>query len=222
MAPGLSVDNLDFGKCLISGAHLMGLDISDRVASKLGTFHQLLLRWNERINLTSITGLEESIEKHYLDSLVALREVGEEDSVLDLGAGAGFPGIPWAIARPGLQVTLVDSVVKKVKFVKSAIASLSLGGVDAVHVRLSGDPLREGLVPADCVVSRAFLSPIEWVSFALPYVKKGGRIVLMAGANLDVQEVEKRALRLGLRLGPVRRYTLPFSRSVHLVLRFEV
>src|ERR1700694_1707471 len=119
----------------------------------LGRHVDLLLKWNKSINLTAITDPEEVLEKHVLDSL-ALVGVLPSGSLLDAGTGAGFPGIPAAIARPDLEVVLVDSVQKKVAFLKSVLAELRLPKVKAVAVRLEGNPSREELPRVHAALAR--------------------------------------------------------------------
>src|SRR5207245_46405 len=109
--------------------------------------------------------------------------------LLDAGSGAGFPGIPIGIVRPQLEVVLVDSVQKKVAFLKNALVELRLPKVRAVAVRLQGDPSREGLQRVHCAVARAFAGPREWLKLAESYVLPGGNVVCMLGPAEDPPEV---------------------------------
>src|SRR5207245_5909866 len=111
----------------------------DQIA-QLARHVDLLLKWNRAINLTAITEPAEVIEKHVLDSL-ALAPLVPAGTLLDAGTGAGFPGLPIRIARPDVEVMLVDSVQKKVAFLKSVLAELRIGGVRAIAVRLQGDQI---------------------------------------------------------------------------------
>jgi len=138
------------------GAAQMGLRLDAVQLKLLGRHVDLMLKWNKSINLTAITDPDEVVEKHILDSL-AVVAVLPSGSLLDAGTGAGFPGIPAAIARPDLEVVLVDSMQKKVAFLKNALAELRLPKVKAVAVRLAGDPAQENLPRVHAAVARALL-----------------------------------------------------------------
>ncbi|HVP60619.1 MAG TPA: 16S rRNA (guanine(527)-N(7))-methyltransferase RsmG [Myxococcaceae bacterium] len=164
---------------------MLGLPLTHVQVDALSWLAGELGRWSSRINLTAILDPIEMADKHILDSLTVLRTLPAGPlTVLDAGSGAGFPGLPLAIARDDLAVTLVDSVAKKVGFLKHAIAHLGLAPrVRAIHLTLEGDPTREGLEPFDVAVSRALMDPPRWAALALPYVRPGGTLVVMAGAD---------------------------------------
>src|SRR5882672_12540516 len=140
----------------------MGVRLDPEQLKCLGRHVDLMLKWNKSVNLTAITDPEEIVEKHVLDSL-AVVPVLPSGSLLDAGTGAGFPGIPLAIARPDLEVVLVDSVQKKVAFLKSVLAELRLPKVKAVAVRLEGNPSREELPRVHAAVAHACVSPEDWL-----------------------------------------------------------
>ncbi|HUJ25175.1 MAG TPA: 16S rRNA (guanine(527)-N(7))-methyltransferase RsmG [Myxococcales bacterium] len=192
-------------KRIEEGAAGMGVRLSQEQLKLLGRHVDLLLKWNKSINLTAITEPEEIVEKHVLDSL-AVVPVVPSGSLLDAGTGAGFPGIPVAIARPDLEVVLVDSVQKKVAFLKSALAELRLPRVKAYAVRLEGNPSREELPRVHAAVSRAYASPREWLPLAEQYVLPAGVAICMLGPSDEVPE-RVGELVLQQQLG----YALPFS-----------
>jgi 16S rRNA (guanine527-N7)-methyltransferase len=167
-------------KAIEQGAAAMGLRLSAEQLKLLGRHVDLLLKWNKSINLTAITDPAEIADKHVLDSL-ALAPVLPQGSLLDAGSGGGFPGIPLAIARPDLEVILVDSVQKKVAFLKNVLAELRLPGVKAVAVRLEGNPSREDLPRVHAAVARATAAPDEWLALAEHYVLPGGVAICMLG-----------------------------------------
>ncbi len=189
------------------GAERMGLRLSPEQLKLLGRHVALLLKWNKSINLTAITEPEEVIEKHVLDSL-AVVPVLPSGSLLDAGSGAGFPGIPAAIARPDLEVTLVDSVQKKVAFLKNVLAELRLTRVKAFAVRLAGNPAGEDLPRVHAAVARAYAAPREWLALAAHYVLPGGVAICMLGPSDEVPE-EVGDLKLQEQLA----YQLPYSKS---------
>ena len=170
---------------LLDGSRTLGLPLTPAQADALSWLADELGRWSSRINLTAILDPIEMADKHILDSLSVLRALEHGPlTVLDAGSGAGFPGLPMAIAREDLRVTLVDSVAKKVGFLKHAIAQLGLAPrVRALHLTLRGAPEAEGLTTFDVAVSRAFSDPSRWAALALPYVRDGGTLVVMAGTT---------------------------------------
>ena len=189
------------------GAAEIGLRLDAEQVRLLGRHVDLLLKWNKSINLTAITAPAEVVEKHLLDSL-ALAPLVPGGSLLDAGSGAGFPGIPLAIARPNLEVVLVDSVQKKVAFLKNALAELRLPNVRAIATRLEGNPSREELPRVHSAVSRALAAPEEWLKLAVEYVLPGGLAFCMMGPAETIPE------RVGdLVLQRELKYQLPFSKA---------
>ena len=180
----------------------------------------LLLKWNAKLNLTRITSDQELRVKHVLDSLLALAVVPRTaTSVLDLGSGGGFPGVPWLVARPELSVTMVDAVQKKVSFLKTVLASLQLLHGRATHTRLAGVPLAEGLEPASVVTSRAFTSLGEFLRFSRPYLAPAGCVVAFLGASVGRGAAEQVALAEEFDVVEVRSITLPHGLGSRVVVR---
>lgn len=217
---GRAVDNKPADAMLREGLAALDQELPPTALAALLAFRDELLRWNARVNLTAVTEMDEVLEKHFLDSLAILPEVRGAATLLDVGAGGGFPGIPLKIALPPLSVTLVDSAGKKVAFMKSAIARLGLKGARAVHAHVGGAPQREGLEPADLVVSRAFMDPEGWIALGAKYVAPGGRVVAMMGRPVVEGALEQAAGAAGLRLHSLRMYRLPWSQSERSVATF--
>lgn len=201
---------------LVEGAGTMGIPLGQATAQQLTRYLHELLRWNQKVNLTAVVDPVEVVEKHLLDSLAILPELEGRRSLLDLGAGAGLPGLPLALLRPDLSVTLVDSVSKKVGFIKHAAAMLQLRNARALHARAEGRPAREGIPLAEAVVSRALVEPEEWLPLASHYLETGGCILAMLGkAPAGLTEVE------GFIRRSLRRYELPWSHAERHVAVFE-
>jgi 16S rRNA (guanine527-N7)-methyltransferase len=215
-----AVDNEADEAMLREGAAALGVELSAEAAAMLLRFRDELVRWNARVNLTAITAPREVLEKHFVDSLAILPEVRGASTLLDLGAGAGFPGIPVKIALPQLGVTLVDSAGKKVAFIKSAIARLGLRSAGAVHAHVGGTPEREGLECAELVVSRAFMDLERWVPLAAQYIRGGGRVVAMMGRPPPERDLQEAGQMAGLSLRGFRTYRLPWSGSDRSVATF--
>jgi 16S rRNA (guanine527-N7)-methyltransferase len=214
------VDNARFGERLEEGCRALGVALAPEVVPVLWRMQGELLKWNAKVNLTAITAPEEVLEKHFLDSLAVVPEVEGAGSLLDVGAGAGFPGLPLKVARPGLEVTLVDAVGKKVGYLKAVAAVLGLKGVKAVHSRAEGKPEAEGLPRAEVVVARAFMDVPEWLALAPAYLAPGGRVVAMLGKALDEGTLQGHAAARGLKLVSARAYRLPFSGAERQVASF--
>ena len=202
-------------RLLEEGAAAIGLRLDREQLSLLARHVELLLRWNKSINLTAITEPAEVVEKHVIDSL-ALAPLVPAGTLLDAGTGAGFPGLPVRIARPDVEVVLVDSVQKKVAFLKSVLAELRLPGARAVAVRLRGDPAAEHLPRVRAAVSRAVAEPGAWLALAEEYVLPGGLAFCMLGPSDPVPD-RHGDLVLQRELG----YRLPFSRAQRRVAIFQ-
>lgn len=157
-----------------------GVELSEMQLSQFYDYYQLLIDWNEKINLTAITDFDEVLKKHFLDSL-SIGSILKQDSnasVLDIGTGAGFPGIPIKIAFSDTEVTLMDSLNKRVSFLNEVIDQLGLEKIETIHGRAEDfakkDLLREKF---DFCVSRAVANLSSLCEFCLPYVKVGGRFI---------------------------------------------
>jgi len=199
-----------FREVLAEGLPALGLQLPQGAADRLEQYADLLLRWNQKVNLTAVTGAAEVAELHLLDALALLRVLGEPRTLLDVGSGAGLPGIPLSIARPGLEVTCCDAVAKKMAFVKAAAAALDLP-VRGVAVRCEGRPEREGLPRCELVVSRALADPGRWLPLGAAYLAEGGRLVAMLGREADEAALAELAASSGLRLERIDRFALPRS-----------
>jgi 16S rRNA (guanine527-N7)-methyltransferase len=205
------VDNATIDQ-LRSGLAALKVTLPDGGIDQLVAWADELLRWNEKVNLTAITRPAEVVDKHLLDSLAVVPEVTGAARLLDLGAGAGLPGIPLAIALPSLSATLVDAVSKKVGFMKAAAVKAGVAGrVKAVHLRANGAPGPEKLDLADLVISRAFMDVGPFLLLARHYLAPGGRVVTMLGQVPAEAELAAHAAAAGLKLVSVRRFTLPIS-----------
>ena len=214
------MDNVALQQRLEEGARELGLELPPGAPAKLLRYLEELLRWNAKVNLTAIREPEEAVELHLLDSLAVLPEVGGARSLLDVGAGGGLPGIPLKIARPQMELVLVDAVAKKVGFLKAAVALLGLAGAKAIHGRAEGAPEREGLARAEAVICRAFLDLEPWALLSRRYVAPGGRAIAMLGKAPAV-DLQALAARAGFSSAKLRTYALPFSKAERHVAVFE-
>lgn len=158
-------------------ALFFGIILSDHQLSQFYKYYEMLIEWNEKMNLTAITEFEEVIKKHFLDSLSigCILKQDSSISILDIGTGAGFPGIPIKIAFPDTEITLMDSLNKRVNFLNEVIDTLGLEKIEALHGRAE-DFAKKGMLREtfDICVSRAVANLSSLSEFCLPYVKAGG------------------------------------------------
>jgi 16S rRNA (guanine527-N7)-methyltransferase len=192
----------EIGPRLAAGLSQLGLALAPAQLEALGSLVAELADWNTRMNLTAITDPAEVVDKHLLDSLAVLPFL-KGLAVADVGSGAGFPGLPLAIADPGRRYTLVESTGKKVKFLRHVAEKLNLPNVDVVHGRAeSYEPHR----PFDSVVARALGPLAEFVRVAGHLAGRGGRLFAMKG---KVPEAELAALPAGWKALAVRPLRVP-------------
>ena len=159
-------------------------------------YMKYLLDWNEKINLTAITNEKEFIVKHFVDSLTISEIVGDNKRIIDIGTGGGFPGIPLKLLNENLNVSLIDSVNKKIMVLNDIINKMKLENIEAIHIRaedLAQNPnYREGF---DFAVSRAVSNLNTLVEYLLPFVKIGGYAICMKGPGYDEElEASKNAI----------------------------
>jgi 16S rRNA (guanine527-N7)-methyltransferase len=166
---------------LIAGAAALGLSLPADAPERLLAYRDLLQKWNATYNLTALKDPAQMISQHLLDSLAILPWVNAPH-ILDVGSGAGLPGIVLAIARPELAVTLVDAVQKKTAFQQQAIIELGLKGVTAHHARIEK---LAGRYP--CIVARAFAGLADFVALTEHLLAPGGRWLAMKGQRPDAE-----------------------------------
>lgn len=177
-----------------------------------------LLEVNAHTNLTAITDPREIEIKHFKDSLTVLSYIKEKDKVLDIGAGAGFPGLPLRIEKD-FDLTLIDSVNKKVVFMNEVIEKLGLKNTRAIHTRAE-DYAREKRESFDVVVSRAVANMATLSEYALPFLKVGGLFIALKGPKADEElEASKNALKiLGGRVKEIKAFDLDGNERVNIVI----
>ena len=184
------------------------LGMSGELIPRLAAFAEMVLERNQVMNLTAITAPKEVAALHLLDSLALVKLAGlEEGRLIDVGCGAGFPGVPVAIARPGLEVTLLDSLGKRVDFLREACGRLGLENVTCVHARAEEFGERERF---DYASSRAVAALPVLCELCLPLVKVGGMMLAMKSANSG-EEIDGK-------LDWVRDYTVPGTEVVHRIV----
>ena len=219
---------------LYEGARKLDIQIDKRTIDKFATHALELLKWNQKTNLTAITDPVEVAVKHFLDSIVPVKIIPHRASLLDIGSGGGFPGIPLKLSLPHLSVTLIDASRKKVSFLKHMIRMLELENIKALHIRSEAFAKAPGVAKSfEVVISRALSSMTSFALTALPFLKKDGVIIAMRGnvSNHDIQLLrssfnKKHDMLMDKDIDEfeinVKRYSLPYLESNRSVVSLKI
>lgn len=196
---------------------------NDKQLDMFYDYMNILLDWNERINLTAITNPEDIILKHFIDSLTINHYIEESKSIADVGTGAGFPGIPLKIYRPDINITLVDSLNKRINFLDNVISDLDLKDIYTVHARIEdfgrNKNYRESF---DYVTARAVANLSVLSEYLIPVVRIGGKCICMKGSDVteEVDNGKNAVSILGGKIEKIDEFVLPdsdISRSVVII-----
>ena len=204
-----------------------GIQLNDQQMAQFNRYFELLVEWNEKINLTAITALEEVYLKHFYDSLTVAMHVEMSDQeyrLVDVGSGAGFPSIPLKIALPNLDITIVDSLNKRINFINEVVNELGLEGVHAYHDRaetFGQNPQFRGQF--DFATARAVARLNLLAEFCLPLVKKDGQFLAMKAQKSDdeIEEAKHAIAILGGKFVEDIQFDLPAEAGERHILRIE-
>lgn len=212
------------------GAHDIGIHIDSDTADQFAVHAEALLTWSRKSNLTAIKDPLEVAVKHFIDSMAPARYITLETTLLDIGSGGGFPGIPLKILVPSLSVTLIDASRKKVSFLNHVIGTLGLDNINARHIR--AEDLAKEHCTYDVIISRAFSSLATYVKLALPLLSEGGQIIAMKGketseemdslATLSATLSDGRTICMNNLDMDVKAYSLPFIQSRRTLYLFNL
>ena len=208
---------------LKEGSKAMGVELSEKQVQQLIQYKELLLEWNEKINLTAITEERDVMIKHFLDSLSCVKASPLKDGVkiIDVGTGAGFPGIPLKVYYPDIQLTLLDSLNKRINFLKEVCQTLELNNVEFLHGRAedygNNKNYREKY---DFAVARAVAGLNSLAEYCMPFVKVGGFFIAQKGPNIEeeIKQGQRAIKTLGGEIVEKIDIPLPFSDITHNIV----
>lgn len=200
-----------FVEKIIENSKKINIDINETEANKFYEYTQLLLEWNNKINLTAITEENDIILKHYIDSLTTSELIKDSKTIMDIGTGAGFPGIPLKIVNEEKEFVLVDSLNKRIKFLEEVKEKLELKNLELIHSRVEdlakNKKYRENM---DVVISRAVANTRVLVEYMLPFVRLNGLCICMKGPNVknEIEDAKKAIEVLGGKIIEVKKIEL--------------
>ncbi len=187
-----------FYKTMLDKANLLEIRLDLMQLEMFYNYMNLLIDWNKKINLTSIVDENDIIIKHFIDSITILRYIKDSCSIIDIGTGAGFPGIPLKIIKGSIYLTLADSLSKRINFLDTVISKLSLNNITTIHCRAEDLGIKEDYREKfDIAVSRAVAPLNILIEYMLPFVKLGGICICMKGPNIEDEIINcRKALEL--------------------------
>ena len=194
----------------------INIELTDDQASNLYTYYEMLVEWNKVMNLTGITEFEDVLLKHFIDSVAVcqITDMSKVKSVMDVGTGAGFPGMPLKIVFPHLKITLLDSLNKRIQFLNAVIEKLQLKDIDTIHGRAEDfgrdEQYREQY---DMCVSRAVANLSSLSEYCVPFIKVGGRFISYKAGEVEeeVTQAEKAVRTLHCEPATINKIILPDS-----------
>lgn len=221
------MDYKEFSEKLIDNGKKINININDEQAQKYYNYMNLLIEWNEKINLTAITNPDEIIIKHFIDSITIDKYIEKNNKIIDVGTGAGFPGIPLSILRDDLGITLMDSLNKRIKFLDEVRELNHLNNISTIHGRAEelgkNKNFREKY---DIATSRAVAPLNVLLEYMLPFVKVGGYCICMKGSNVEEEIANsKNALsKLKGKIEKIETFKLPdteYGRNIIIIKKIE-
>ena len=201
---------------IIDEMHKLGISLTEQQSEQLYEYYRLLVEWNSFMNLTGITEFSEVVQKHFVDSLsiVKVKNMNDVDNLIDVGTGAGFPGLPLKIVFPHLKVTLLDSLNKRIDFLNAVIEKTGLTGIETIHGSAE-DFAKPGLKREiyDLCVSRAVANLATLSEYCLPYVKIGGEFIPYKSGEVadELQDAKSAVFLLGGKVESCENFDLPGS-----------
>ena len=204
-------------------AKKINIDLTDEVTDKFFLYKKLLLEWNEKINLTAITDEKEILIKHFIDSLTIEKYIPRNAKIIDVGTGAGFPGIPLKIVRPDIEVVLLDSLNKRITFLNEIIRECQLDKITTIHGRaeeIANKP--EYREKFDISTARAVANISTLSELCTPFLKVGGSFVCMKADAVEEMKNAKNALEiLGMKEEKIEHIILPNIDATRTIILYK-
>lgn len=199
----------------------LGLEVTDEKLDKLNKYYELLVSFNEKINLTAITLKEEVYLKHFYDSLTLVKiiDFNKYNTFCDIGTGAGFPGIVIKIFFPHLKVTLIDALNKRIDFLNVVISELQLKDIETIHSRIE-DYGKNNRELYDIVTARAVTNLSNLLEFAIPIVKVNKYFIAMKGSNNELDTISNASKLLNIKIEDKIEFSLPYEESKRNLIKF--
>ena len=211
----------DFKNLLEKYANMLDIELSEKEIDLFYQYMKLLLEWNTKMNLTAITEEKDVILKHFIDSISINKYLQGKNRIMDIGTGAGFPGIPLKILNQEKEFILVDSLNKRIQFLEEVKKELVLNNLELIHSRVEdlakNSNYRES---ADVAVSRAVANLRVLVEYMLPFVKKEGIVICMKGPNIEeeIEEAKNAIEILGGKIENIDNIQLPENLERNIVI----
>lgn len=204
----------------IQATEKLNIPLSEEAGLQFETYYQELIAWNKKINLTRITEKKRFFIEHFIDSLIPERFISSNSTLIDLGSGGGFPGLPLKIIRPDLSVTLVDSSLKKVLFLRYLVRLLNLRDIVVLQERLESHDFSDNQY--DVCIGRAFSSLEKFLSLAFALKNPQGIVIAMKGPNFlnELKAVEPQLPLWGMSLKQLKEFVLPFTNKQRAIIVF--
>lgn len=208
------IDINRFNEIMLEKSKNMKIHFCVEQTEQFFEYMNMLIEWNEKMNLTAITDPEEIILKHFIDSITILEDIEDNAKIVDVGTGAGFPGIPLSIMNPTLKITLVDSLNKRLIFLQEVVNKLNLKNIEIIHARAEefgqNKNYREKF---DIATSRAVANLSTLSEYLIPLVKIDGKVISMKAseAQEEINEAKKAIEILGGKIENIKEFNLPQS-----------
>ncbi len=203
-----------FANTIYESARKLKIDLNESIVQEFGKYYELLVNENKKYNLTTITSPVEAAEKHFIDSLMLLPGFPSEFniSVVDVGSGAGFPGLPIKIYRKDMELTLIDSVKKKTQFLEKVVKELEIYGVKVSNERAE-EHAKKHRAKYEIVVSRAVAETRVLAELTIPLVRKAGKVIISKGPGVyeELRKAERALSVLGGKVVDINEFRLPIS-----------
>lgn len=221
------MEEKEFFKIMNKYSEKINIMFNEKQLKQFYLYMKLLIEWNEKINLTAITEPQEIILKHFVDSLTINKYIKEKESIVDVGTGAGFPGIPLKIIRDDINIVLVDSLNKRIKFLDDVIQKLGLKNIKTVHARAEEfGRMKEYREKFDKATSRAVANLATLLEYLMPLIKVDGKCICMKGSEIkdEISQSQKAIKILGGKIENIDTFKLPNSdinRNILIVKKID-